>query len=47
MASQSQVGGLVGPAVLLGHNMFHVVGKLTVLLAKQAILATIVGPPAD
>jgi len=47
VASQSQVGKLITPAVLLGDNMLHMMGKATVLLSKQAVFAAAVGPAPD
>jgi hypothetical protein len=42
MASQRQVLGFVGAAVLLRDNMLDVVRQLAVLLSKLAILTTII-----
>ena len=41
MARQCQVGCLVGPPMLFGDDVLHVVGKLAVLLPGPAVLATI------
>ncbi len=47
MARQGQILRIVGSPVLLGDNVFNVVGKWTVLLVEQAVFAAITGPAPD
>jgi hypothetical protein len=47
VASQSQVFRFVGPSVLPRGDVLNVVGKMAVVLSKQAVLAAISGPLAD
>jgi hypothetical protein len=47
MASKCQVVEFFGAAVLFGNYVFDMVSKMTVLLAEQAVLATIPGPLTD
>ena len=44
VASQGEIVGVFGPTVLFGNDVFHVVGQFAVLLAEQAVLATVVRP---
>jgi hypothetical protein len=47
MASQRQVAKFLGPAMLLGNNVFNVVSEITMFLLKKTILTPILGPPTD
>jgi hypothetical protein len=47
VAGKGKVAHVVTPAVLPGDYMFDVVDKFAMLLAKQAILATVVRSPPD
>jgi len=47
MAGQREVVNVIAPAVLLGDDMLDVVRQLAVLLAQQAILATVIRSSAD
>ena len=47
VACQRQIAIIVGPAMLLGNDMFNVVCESTVLLTEQAIFAAFACPAAD
>jgi len=47
VAGQRKIVDVVTPAVLLGNDMLDVVGELAMLLAQQAILATVVRSPSN
>ena len=47
VAGEGEILRVVGSAVLLRGDVLHVMGKTGLLLAKEAVLATIPGPRAD
>ena len=47
MAGKSKIFDIIAAAVLTGDNVFDLMRRRTMLLAKLAVLATISGPLAD
>jgi hypothetical protein len=47
VAGQREIFNVIAPAVLFGDDMLNVVRQLAVLLAQQAILATVIRPAPD
>jgi hypothetical protein len=47
VAGQREIVNVIAPAVLFGDYMLNVVSQLAVLLAQQAILATVIRPAPD
>ena len=47
MACQRQIRRIVVPFMLPSHNMLHMMGKLTIILMDDAILAAVSSPSAN
>jgi len=47
VAGQREIVNVIAPAVLFGDDMLNVVRQLALLLAQQAILATVIRPAPD